>query len=60
MTDHEPTAAAPPVVAPPFEAPKPPAPSSGGVAEEKPELLVAGAFAGGAVLALVLKRLGRN
>jgi hypothetical protein len=30
-----------------------------GIADERPELLVGGAFAGGILLALILKRLGR-
>jgi len=61
-TVHEPTTAAPPV-APVFEAPRapvPPPPTGGGIAEEKPEVLVAGAFAGGALFALILKRFGRR
>ena len=60
MAVHEPTVAAP-AVGPAFEAPPPPAPlpAAGGVTEQHPEFLVGGAFAGGIVLALVLKRFGR-
>jgi hypothetical protein len=38
----------------------PPAPAGGGFTEQHPEALVGGAFVGGAVLALVLKRFGRS
>ncbi|MBS1871172.1 MAG: hypothetical protein JSS99_16090 [Actinobacteria bacterium] len=44
-------------VAPAAVAPLPPAPAS--TLDERPELVVGGAFAGGLVLALLLKRLAR-
>jgi hypothetical protein len=56
---HAPTSAAPA-----FE-PAPPVAGPDGtpgeaLTEQRPELLVGGAFVGGAVLALILKRLGRD
>ena len=45
----------PPVALPPV----PPGSSAETVASERPEVAVAGAFAGGLVLAMILKRLGR-
>ena len=42
------------VAAPPFAA----APSPEGPATDRPEILVGGAFAGGLLLAMILKRLG--
>jgi hypothetical protein len=58
---HAPTFAAPafepaPPIAEPAAADRP----GGEFIEKHPEALVGGAFAGGAVLALVLKRLGRR
>ena len=50
VTDKRPTFESEPVVAPP------PAPSP---TDERPELLVGAAFAGGLAAALILKRLGR-
>jgi hypothetical protein len=68
--DLTPTSAAPEPAAPPPFTPAPPietpaaasapAPDGSGLAEQHPEALVGGAFLGGAVLALVLKRLGRR
>jgi hypothetical protein len=60
--DVAPTFAAPepPPVAPPADASVPPPEGGGGFAEQHPEALVGGAFVGGAVLALVLKRFGRS
>jgi hypothetical protein len=55
---HEPTSAAPPAFEPAPPVAQPPA--GPGLTEQRPELLVGGAFVGGAVLAFVLKRLGRG
>ncbi len=38
--------------------PQPSAAGSAGLASERPEVLVAGAFAGGLLLAMILKRFG--
>jgi hypothetical protein len=55
-----PTLAAPELETPPPATSIPPGPgAASSVAEERPELLVLGAFAGGLVLATILKRLGR-
>jgi hypothetical protein len=56
---HEPTSAAPPI--PPGESHiSVSLPDTSELTEKHPEILVGGAFVGGAVLALVLKRLGRG
>jgi hypothetical protein len=61
--DLTPTSAAPPPFepAPPIDGSAPTVPSADpGLTEQHPEVLVGGAFVGGAFLALVLKRLGRR
>jgi hypothetical protein len=59
---HEPTFAGPvPSAGPATAAPPPPAADAGpSFTDQHPEALVGGAFVGGAVLAFVLKRLGRR
>lgn len=59
MSDQQtptPDADAEPEAVPPFPAPDP----LGGLPTDKPEVLIGGAFAGGFLAALVLKRFGRR
>jgi hypothetical protein len=49
----------PPAPPPPAWSPEPETGESGGLLEERPEIKVGAAFAGGFVLAMILKRLAR-
>jgi len=58
FTPPAPSTAAPTVAPAPPLASQPPSPGDGGLVEERPEVLAGAAFAGGFLVALILKRLG--